>query len=185
MNAFNRIIVILLILLAILAIALVVIVPKRAFDTTAGFFNWLSYGTEQLDRQNWPLFATGRVVGGGILGLAGLVLLWLELRRPRKKIIRAQKLEGGESFVTTDAIIQRVSYAVDRLPDVVKVFPTIKGYGRAGIDMDVLLETSPEIDVPMKSEEVLQVIKDVITQRMGLKVGHVQIKIKHAPYPKE
>jgi len=37
----------------------------------------------------------------------------------------------------------------------------------------------------MKTEEVLQVTREVIVERMGLKLGKVQVKIKHAPYPKE
>ena len=53
------------------------------------------------------------------------------------------------------------------------------------MDIDLLLETSPDIDVPMKTEEVLQVTREVVAERMGLKLGKVQVKIKHAPYPKE
>jgi len=39
--------------------------------------------------------------------------------------------------------------------------------------------------VPMKTEEVMQVTKDVVEGRMGLKLGKVKITIKHAPYPTE
>ena len=31
----------------------------------------------------------------------------------------------------------------------------------------------------------MQVAREVIVERMGLKLGKVQVKIKHAPYPKE
>ena len=66
----------------------------------------------------------------------------------------------------------------------IKVSPHISGRGR-GVDIDLLLETSPDIDVPMKTEEVLQVTREVVAERMGLKLGKVQVKIKHAPYPRE
>jgi hypothetical protein len=53
------------------------------------------------------------------------------------------------------------------------------------VDIAVALETSPEIDVPMKTEEVLQVTREVVGERMGLKLGKVRVQLKHAPYPKE
>lgn len=185
MNAFNRLIVVLLILAILLTVALIVIVPQRAFDFSSAFFAWLSANVQAFDRQNWAVFATARVLIGLVIGLAGLILLWLEFRRPRKKIIRAQKLEGGESFIAVEAITQRLAYNIDQLPDVVKVTPQVLRYGRGGLDLELVLETAPEIDVPMKTEEVLQRTREVVTERMGLTLGKVRVKIKHAPYPKQ
>jgi hypothetical protein len=185
MNVFNRLVVILLICAIVLLAAVVVVAPRQAFDYTSGFFDWLSSNAQALNQQSWPIFATVRVLGGAMLGMVALLLLWLELRRSRLKIIRAQKLAGGESFITVDSISQRLAYTIDQLPDVIKVAPRIQGHGRSGLDLEILLETSPEIDVPMKTEEVLQVTKEVVTERMGLKLNKVQVKIKHAPYPKQ
>jgi hypothetical protein len=185
MNVFNRLVVILLICVLVLLAAVVVVAPRQAFDYTSGFFDWLSSNAQTLNQQSWPVFATTRVLAGAVIGLVTLVLLWLELRRPRLKIIRAQKLAGGESFITVDSIAQRLAYTIDQLPDVIKVAPRIQGHGRSGLDLEILLETSPEIDVPMKTEEVLQVTKEVVTERMGLKLNKVQVKIKHAPSPKQ
>jgi hypothetical protein len=42
-----------------------------------------------------------------------------------------------------------------------------------------------EIDVPMKTDEVVGVVKEVVTERMGLQLGKVQVRIKHAPYQEE
>jgi hypothetical protein len=186
MNVFNRLVVVLLILLAILVIIVVVVVPKRSFDTTAIFFTWLAKNSSYYmqSKAEWPLFATARVVIGGLLLLGCLLILYFEFRRPRRKVIRAQKLTGGESFITVESIAQRLAYNIDQLPDVVGVTPRITGYGRQGLDLELLLETAPEVDVPMKTEEVLQVTKEVVTERMGLKLGKTQVKIKHAPYPK-
>ncbi|MGD8518608.1 MAG: hypothetical protein PVG54_16710, partial [Anaerolineae bacterium] len=98
--------------------------------------------------------------------------------------IRVEKLAGGEAHITTDSIEQRLAYNLDQLPDVIKVAPRITGRSR-GVDIELLLETSPDIDVPMKTEEVLEVTREVVGERMGLKLGKVQVKIKHAPYPSE
>ena len=185
MNVFNRLVVILLILLIIIATALIMIVPQETFRLVAATFDWLRQGSaDYINSPDRLLFAGSRVIVGGVLILVCLILLWLELRRPRKKTIRTQKLAGGEARIAVDSIEQRLAYNIDQLPDVVKVTPRINGKSR-GVDVDLLLETSPDIDVPMKTEEVLEVTREVIGERMGLKLGKVQVKIKHAPYPAE
>jgi hypothetical protein len=191
MNVFNRLVMVLLLLLIIVLAALVVIVPEYSLRVTAATFDWLHQGTIDYMENNNLLFAGIRIVAGGARIVAGgaliivcLLLLWLELRRPRKQTIRAQKLAGGDAHISVDSIEQRLEYNIDQLPDVVRVSPRIYGRSR-GVDIDLLLETSPEIDVPMKTEEVMQVAREVIVERMGLKLGKVQVKIKHAPYPSE
>jgi hypothetical protein len=185
MNVFNRVIMILLFLLLIVLTAVVAIAPAQSLNLTANFFRWAyDNTTAYMQSSNWAYFAAGRVIAGGGGVLICLIFLWLELRRPRKKTIRAQKMEGGEAHIAIDSIAQRLAYNIDKLPDVVKVTPHITDRSR-GVDIDLLLETSPDIDVPMKTEEVLQVTREVIVDRMGLKLGKVQVKIKHAPYPKE
>jgi hypothetical protein len=185
MNVFNRLVVILLLLLIIVATVIVVIIPQIAMSTVAWAFQELhKSAADYLGRTDWYRFAAGGIVAGGIIVSACLVLLWLELRRPRKKTIRTQKVTGGEAHITVGSIEQRLAYNIDLLPDVIKVNPRITGRAR-GVDIDMLLETSPDVDIPMKTEEVLEVTREVIVERMGLKLGKVQVKIKHAPYPKE
>jgi hypothetical protein len=185
MNVVNRLAVILLLLAIIVLTAIVVIVPIASLRTVAVTADWFRRGAEAYinSDQRW-LYAAARVLVGGAIVLACLIGLWLELRRPQKKVIRVQKLAGGEAHITTDSIAQRLAYNIDQLPDVVKVTPRITGRTR-GVDVDLMLETSPEIDVPMKTDEVLQVTREVVGERMGLKLGKVTVQIKHAPFPKE
>jgi type II secretory pathway component PulM len=185
MNVLNRLIIIVLLFAIIIVAAVVAIAPEESFNLLATFFEWLRQGSvNYMNSSDWALFTAGRVIIGGAIVLLCLLLLWLELRRPRKKTIRAQKLAGGEAHIAIDSIAQRLAYNIDQLPDVVKVSPRITGRGR-GVDIDLLLETSPDIDVPMKTEEVMQVTREVVAERMGLRLGKVQVKIKHAPYPRE
>jgi len=184
-NIFNRIVVILLILAVLILAVVVVIVPEPAFNLLKEVFEWAHRDTQSyLTGSDHWLFLLARVIIGGAIVIVGLVLLWLELRRPRKKVIRVEKMAGGETSIAIESISQRVAYNIDQLPEVIKVTPHISGRSR-GVDIDLQLETTPEIDVPMKTEEVLQVTKDVVEGRMGLKLGKVRINIKHAPYPDE
>jgi hypothetical protein len=184
MNVFNRLLVILLILVIVVLTAVIVIVPRQSAGLGEQFFGTMGQYTDSYLQHNWALFASGRVIIGGAIVLICLILLWLELRRPRKKTIRVQKTAGGEASIAVDSVAQRLAYNIDQLPDVVKVSPRLTARAR-GVDIDLILETSPDVDVPMKTEEVLQVSREVIEDRMGLKLGKVQVKIKHAPYPKE
>jgi hypothetical protein len=184
-NVFNRLVVIILLLAIIVLVIVVAVVPRETFSLTGAFVDWMHRGTEDyMSGSQWPLFAAGRVFIGGAIVLVCLFLLWLELRRPRKKTVRVQKTAGGEVHIAVDSIAQRLAYNIDQLPDVVKVTPRITSRSR-GVDIDLLLETSPDIDVPMKTEEVLEVTREVVVDRMGLKLGNVQVKIKHAPFPRE
>lgn len=183
MSIFNRTVVILLLIALILLVAVVVIVPRDSLRLASGTADWLHDGAVEYGDSD-PLFFAGlRVVIGGALIVLFLFLLWLELRRPRKKTIRAQKLEGGEAHITVDSVEQRLAYNIDQLPEVIRVSPHVDSRSR-GVDVTLMVETTPEIDLPMKTDEIMQVAREVIVERMGLKLGKVQVKIKHAPYPK-
>ncbi|MBU1662110.1 MAG: hypothetical protein KKD28_11640 [Chloroflexi bacterium] len=184
MNVLNRLVMVILVLVIILLVTVIAIVPENSFRLSSTFFEWLRQGSADYQTNDWALFAAGRVVIGGTIVLVCLFVLWLELRKPRKKTIRVQKVAGGEAHITIDSIAQRLAYHIDQLPDVIKVTPHITGRART-MDIELMLETSPDIDVPMKTEEVLQVTREIVAERMGLKLGKVQVKIKHAPYPKE
>ncbi len=184
MSIFNRTVVILLLIALILLVAVFVIVPRDSLRLVSGTTDWLYEGTVDYADADPLFFAALRVIIGGALIVLCLFLLWLQLRRPRKKTIRAQKLEGGEAYITVDSVEQRLAYNIDQLPEVIRVSPQVDSRSR-GVDVTLLVETTPEIDLPMKTDEIMQVAREVIVERMGLKLGKVQVKIKHAPYPKE
>ena len=184
MNVFNRVLVILL-TLAVLVLAIVVaIAPDWTLTVGSNILEALADSLGNYEASDFWLYLTLRIVLAGTVVALCLLLLWLEVRRPRKKTIRAQKLAGGEANIVVDSIAERLAYNIDQLPDVVNVKPHVVGRSR-GVDVSLLLETTPDIDVPMKTEEVMEVTREVIGERMGLKVGKVTINIKHAPFPKE
>jgi len=180
MNALNRLLAICLILLLMVLCSVVLIVPR-----------WVIQGLQQvltdldtfLDAFNPAFLLVAGVVLAVIVDLAGIVLLWLEVRRPRPKAIRVQKVSGGLAEVTVDSVARRLEYHIDQLADVIKVKPKITARG-GGVDVELFLETSPDIDVPMKTEEVCQVAREVVEERMGLKLRKVIVNIKHADFPK-
>jgi hypothetical protein len=185
MNVFNRLVMIVLLVVGMIVLPVVlVLVPARpdivAVMGQQGLSRLMAMG-----EQNRLLF-----IGGGAL-LAVLVfvvcglLLWLELRRPRGKAVKVRKVSGEEAQVTTDSIAQRLTFNIDQLSEVISVKPKITAKGK-GVHVRLNVETGPEIDVPAKTEEISQVAREVIEERMGLKLaGKLEINIKHAPYPKD
>ncbi len=179
MNVFNRVIVILSLLVIMIVSAIFFIVPLPILQVVNTFLQQLETnlrGTNQLFQ----------IAGGSALTLFVWIIcaaiLWLEVRRPRAKTIRVLKISGGEAVLTVDSIANRLEYNIDQWADIIKVKPLISP-GRKGVKVDLELETSPEIEVPMKTEEVQQLTKDIVETRMGLKLESVRVLIRHAPYP--
>jgi hypothetical protein len=112
-----------------------------------------------------------------------VALLWLEVRRPRARTIVVQQVSGGQAELTADSIISRLEYNLDQLPDVIRARPRVHT-ARKGVRIDLAVETSPEVAVPSKSEEIQQVTRDIIENQMGLKLESMRVVMRHAPYPK-
>ncbi|HID64945.1 MAG TPA: hypothetical protein EYP49_19675 [Anaerolineae bacterium] len=185
MNVFNRLVMIALLITGMIVLPVVlVLVPARP-DIVAIIVQQSLSRLMAIGAQNQLLF----IVGGASLAVLTFVvcglLLWLELRRPRGKVVRVQKVSGDEAKVTTDSIARRLAFNIDQLAEVVSVKPKITAKGK-GVHIRLNVETSPEIDVPAKTEEISKVAREVIEERMGLKLaGKLEINIKHAPYPKD
>ena len=185
MNVFNRVVMVVLLVVGMIILPVVlVLVPARPDIVTIigqqGLMRLMAIG-----EQNQFLF----IVGGASLAVLTFVvcglLLWLELRRPYGKAVRVQKVSGGEAKVTTDSIARRLEYNIDQLAEVISVKPKVMARGK-GVHVQLNVETGPEINVPAKTEEISKVAREVIEERMGLKLaGKLEISIKHAPYPKD
>lgn len=173
MNIFNRVVMVVLLLLALAASVVFIIIPVRLLDVVSDAITLLAQSI-QVARLVFVLIGIGFI-------LLWFLLLVLELWRPPRRTVRVEKVSGGQAEMTVEAIAQRVVYRVDQLADVVNVKPRIRA-GRGGVDIDLDLETTPDIDVPTKTEEVCAVVKDVIEERMGLRLRRIRVKVRHAPY---
>jgi len=175
MNLFNRVVTILLFVTLMIAVPILMILPTQIAGLVQQYLDGVSSGLS--------VFHRAVLVMLGIISfiICGLVL-YLEFRRPARKMVRLESATGGEVELAVESIAQRLEYRVDQLPDVVRVRPEVKPR-RKSVDVELYLETTPDIDVPAKTEEVCQVAREVIEERMGLKLRKIKVNIKHAPYP--
>lgn len=183
MNAFNRVVVILLVLAIMVVSAIFFIVPLPVLRVVIPFFDQFQANLAAMAGPRALLRVGGGLIFTFFVWVFCAAILWLEVRRPRTRTIKVQKVSGGEAELTTDSIASRLEYNIGQLADVVKVKPIISS-GRKGVLVDLELETNPEIEVPMKTEEVQQLTKDIVENRLGLILDTVRVVIRHAPYPK-
>lgn len=185
MNIFNRLVVIVLLVAGMIVLPVVlVLVPARP-DLVAIIGQQGLSLLKAIGEQNQFLFILGGILSAVLTFIICGLLLWLELRRPYGKVVRVQKVSGDEAKVTTDSIARRLEYNIDQLADIISVRPKVMAKGK-GVQIQLDVETSPEVDVPAKTEEISKVAREVIEERMGLKLaGKLEIHIKHAPYPKD
>jgi len=175
MNIFNRAMTILLFVTLMIVLPIVMILPDAVIALLQQSLSAAASGMNNFHRVILILLGVICFI------ICGLVL-YLEVRRPPRRRVKLQKISGGEVELAVDSIAQRLEYRVDQLADVVKVLPKIKA-GRRSVDVELNLETTPDVDVPTKTEEVCQVVRDVVEERMGLKLNKIKVNITYAPYP--
>jgi hypothetical protein len=181
MNVFNKLIVIIL-LLALLALCLMLaLAPVQTLRTGENALGNAADWLRNFELNQAVLFAAARIVLAVLAVVVILPLLWQEIKRRRPRAVRVVTESGSSASVTTDSVSRRLAWHIDQLADVVSVEPHVSGGGKA-VNVRLEVKTRPEIDVPMKTDEIVSVAKEVITERMGLQLGKIQVHIDHAPY---
>ena len=180
MNAINRLVVILLILALMIGLTVFLVVPKPVLTL---FRDGADSLFQELDRYHDLFLLAVGVIIAVILDVFGAFFLFLQVRRPRVKAIKVQKVSGGDAVVDVKSIAARLSYHIDQLADVISVKPQISA-SRGGVEVELDVEISPEIDIPMKDEEIRQVAALVVEEQMGLKLRRIHPKFRDGPYPK-
>lgn len=177
LNLFNRFLVIVVFLVLLVLTALFIVVPVPTINLLLQSLANLKTTIEST--------AQGRILTilmGLGLGLAWFLILLLEVWRPAPRAVKVQKVSGGEIEITLDSIAQRLEYRMDQLPDVVKVRPRVSA-GRGGVDLYLEVETGADIDVPLKTEEILVVAREVVEERMGVKLNKVKVSLRQVARP--
>ncbi len=181
MNTFNRVVVILLLLATIVVMTVALVVPQPMIEVLQGWLWNLDYNLALVS----PL--TLLVVGVALALLVDVVcvvLIWLEIRRRRPRAIRVQSISGGQAELTVESVARRLEHNISQLEGVTSIKPNVWGR-RGGVEVEIDLETSPEVDVPTKTEEVCQVTREAVEDKMGLSLRKVRVNIKYAPYSTE
>lgn len=178
MNTFNRIVMVLGILIWIAAVTYVVLLPLDAVGVAR-------LGLDQFERSLFDdLFFTYFLAASGVILFILLVLLWLELRRPRRRTVRIKTDGRGNAQLDIESVIQSLEYRVDELAGVRQVRTHVRSRGK-DVDVALDLDTSPSVNIPVLTDQVVSLAQDIVEGQLGLKMhGQVRVNIKHEPYPR-
>ncbi len=117
-----------------------------------------------------------------VLAIVAILLLVLELRRPRRLTVKVQQT-GGVVELTTESVCRSLEYHLAQVPGVMQVRPVVASKGTS-VQILLELETDPLLDVPAKSEEVIQLTHELIEGKLGLKMapGGLRVNVRQAAY---
>lgn len=177
MKIFNRTVVILEALLLTVLLIVAAVVP----DTLLGNALYSVQQAQTWLRLNWPRSYIVFLLVVMTLIFLLLVLLWLELRPKSKRTITVRGRDGTEAEVSTSSVAQSLQRRISEVPDVSRVRATVRGV-RTGVDVVLDLETTPEIDIPSKMDQVSQAARDLIEAKMGLHVARIRVNVKQVRY---
>jgi uncharacterized alkaline shock family protein YloU len=181
MNRFNRVVMVLFLLATIIVVTIVLVVPRPVIEVLQ---QWLWNLDANLALADPLVLLVLGVALALLVDVICAVLIWLELRRRRPGAIRVQSVSGGEAELAVDSVARRLEHSISKLDGVVSIQPHVWGR-RGGVEVEFDLETSPEVDVPTKTEEICQVAREAIEDKMGLKLNRVKVNVKYTPYPTE
>jgi hypothetical protein len=181
MNVFNKLVVIILLLVLLALSLMLALFPIQTLQSISASFARAASWLQTLQLNQPALYALARV-GLAVLAIVVVIpILWQQIKRRRPRAVRVVTEGGSSASVTTDSVARRLAWHIDQLADVVSVEPYVWGTGKV-VNVRLEVQTRPEIEVPMKTDEIVSVTREVITERMGLQLGKVQVHIDHAPY---
>ena len=184
MNTFNRVVASVVWLLLLVTASIVAVAPLRI----AGWLRTLLAQAEQYVAQQQLDNSTNFLIGQTAVAIGAVLLfgflLVLELWTARSYGVRIRTAQGGSAQLDTGSISRRLTWRLDQLAEIISVVPSVKSKG-GSVDIRLEIETAPDVDVPMKTDEVVDVTRDIIEHDMGLKLGKLDVRMRYAPIDPE
>lgn len=181
MVIFNRIITALLWLVFLALFCIFAVLPLETLAHVQAAIITLGTTLKDWRTENPTNFLIAQAAVGVISVLLFGPLFWLELWAGRRRGVRIRTATGGSAEVDAGSVSRRLEWHLDQLPEIIDVVPTVKARGGA-VDILLEIEAAPDVDIPMKTDEVLEATRDIIEEDMGLKLGKLDIRIRYAPF---
>lgn len=184
MNTFNRLVAILVWVLLLAAIGVAAVIPQPAIAwlmaTLAEVDGWIAVQRAE----NAGNFLIGQIAVGVVAVLFFGLLIGVEIWNGGRRGVRIRTAQGGSAELDTASISRRLSWQLDQLAEIISVVPVVKSKG-GSVDIRLEVEAAPDVDVPMKTDEVVEVTRDLIEHEMGLKLGRLDVHMRYAPIDPE
>jgi hypothetical protein len=182
-NVFNRVMMILVILVVFIVLTIGLFVPFESLTVVGGVVGNTLHTLNRIRPEFVLPFRALLILCAILFDVLLVGLLVLEIRGPARHGLRVAQVGGGEVSVTAESLAERIQYHVDQLAGVIKVQVKVAPHG-GGVDLALNIQTGSDVNVPEKAEQVLQVTRQVVEDKMGLKLGRKpRISIHAMPYP--
>lgn len=181
MNGFNRLVATLLWLgLLLLSLALAVN-PIGALVLAQAWLGELATRLQAWQASNSTNFIIAQIAAGIAAVTLFAMLIWVEVVTMRRRGVRIYTAEGESAMLDIDSVGRRLAWHLDQLAEVMTVVPVVRARGDA-VDVRLEIEAAPDVDIPLKTEEVVQVTREVIEQELGLRMGKLDVHMRCAPF---
>lgn len=184
LDFFNRLVVSLVWIALLAAFGAIALMPLQTIDAFQAALGQIEGQLTQWQAANNTNFIIGQIAVAVSSVLLFGALILLELWPRRRRGVRIHTREGGSAELDANSVARRLAWHLDQLAEVITVLPEVKARG-SSVDVRLEIETAPDVDVPMKTDEVVEVARDIIEQDMGLRLGKLDVRIRHAPFEEE
>jgi len=167
MNTFNRVVLVLLLILAMVLCSLVLIVPLGTLQTIA---RQAGVWADSLGRVRAVVRLPVGILLALIVDLVGILIIILEVRRPEAKSISVEQAAGGEVTLSVASIADQLKAEIGQLPEILQAKPKVSAK-RKGVVVELDAKIEAETGVPSKAERIVETIRRVVEQKMGLKLA--------------
>lgn len=171
MNLFNRIAICLLLVAFIAVTLLVSLLPRTVIQ-------WMHYVLDVAEYNMEPATQLAGAIIGLLAVVVAILLLIVELRPPAKHSVVVAQVAGGTAELTNESVALRLKRAAEAIPGVREASPVIRSHGRS-IDIQMRLQSDPDIELPAKSEEVIQAVRSETESKMGIAVKSLRVTVRH------
>lgn len=184
MTTFNRIVAIVLWLLLLALAGVAAVIPFQVIAVLQSRLADAEAILVAAQANNPGNFLIGQIAVGVSAVLIFGLLIGLEIWGGQRRGVRIRTVQGGSAELDTSSIGRRLSWQLDQLAEIISVVPIVKSKG-GSVDIKLEIEAAPDVDVPMKTDEVVEVTRDLIEQDMGLKLGKLDVHMRYAPIDPE
>jgi hypothetical protein len=182
-NIFNRIMMVLAILVVFVVATIGLVVPEQSLAVIKAGVDTTLHTMGRIRPEFILPFRALLILCAVLLDVLLIGLFVSEVRGPARHSVPVQKIGGGTVSVTIESLAERLRYHLDQLADVISVKAKVTPRGK-GVDLELDVQTGADVNVPEKAEQVLQVARQVIEDKMGLKLARPpRVYIHAAPYP--
>ena len=164
MNVANRVLVVVGILVLVgLALTAIVLAWAASGETIARLSDFVRY----LGDHNNTLSKLVITLGSAVILLLALSLMILELAPRAERTVDVREVKAGTAALAIEAVARRIEQAVVEVAQVESAKAKVTARGK-GVEIDLQLLVDPDSDLAAVADEVSQVTRDMLTQKMSV-----------------